>query len=462
MSVPANASGGHGERTGAAPRRRLFWRVYLFGSFLLISAGLATALVGSAMGREGPRRDLPRRLTAYVAEGLGPSLNDPDLLRRELLRAGESLRMELSVYDDDGTRLGTTEEPAIEPLSASQVLSLAKGAIRVEDDEPPMPVLAAAIPGSSAYLVARLPRPDVPLERPAAILGAILVVLALVSFPFARSIAAPLERLTATAEQLGQGHLDVRSGLRREDEVGILAVALDEMAERLEILVRSEKELLANVSHELRTPLARIRVALELAQEGDLPEARRYLEEIGSDLVELDRLIEDVLLVARMDLGTSGAPPLRPETIDPRELVELSAKRFRAAYPERTLEVRIGEGIPAAIAADPMLLRRALDNLVDNARKYSDDEVIVELRGEGSFLELTVQDRGIGIDGFDLPWIFSPFFRTDRSRTRKTGGLGLGLTLARRIVEAHGGTLEAQSGAQVGTIFSIRIPLAVA
>jgi signal transduction histidine kinase len=290
-------------------------------------------------------------------------------------------------------------------------------------------------------------------------IAAVLVALALASFPLARSIAAPVERLTAAARALGAGDLSVRAHVRARGELGTLGTAFDEMAARLEALVRGERELLANVSHELRTPLARIRVALELAAEGDAERARRYLAEIGQDLEELDGLVEDVLAAARLDARGAAALRLEDGPVALGEVTREAAARFRAAHEGRALELDVADGIPP-LRGDAALLRRMLGNLLDNAAKYSEPPAPVRLvaRPDGAGAVLEVRDLGIGIAPEDLPRLFTPFFRTDRSRARGTGGTGLGLTLARRIAEAHGGTIAAESAPGEGTTFRVRLP----
>jgi signal transduction histidine kinase len=294
------------------------------------------------------------------------------------------------------------------------------------------------------------------VTRIALVIGAVLLALAIASVPLARGVTAPLERLTGAVRRLGEGDLSARAGLCGGGEVGDLGRAFDEMAGRLERLVRAERELLANVSHELRTPLARIRVALELAAEGDQARARRYLSEIGADLSELERMVSDVLQAARLDQA-GGDLPLRRQPVDLATLLTEAAARFREQRPGRVLAMR---GADAALDADPALLRRALDNLLDNAAKYSGEEteVALEARRDVGAVVIEVRDRGIGIEPADLPRLFTPFFRTDRSRTRATGGVGLGLALARRIVEAHGGTIEVESVPDQGTTFRLRLP----
>jgi two-component system OmpR family sensor kinase len=293
---------------------------------------------------------------------------------------------------------------------------------------------------------------------------AVLLALALASIPLARAISSPLERLGRAVRAFGAGDLAARARLSARGEVGEVAGAFDQMADRIEALLRGEKELLANVSHELRTPLARIRVALDLAAEGDHERARRCLSEIGADLSELERLVEDVLTAARLDLseGREGGPlPLRKERVDARALVALAAERFREAHPERALEVSVEGGLPP-IDADPALLRRALENLLDNARKYSDagEAIALSARADPRGVSVEVRDRGIGLDPADRERIFTPFFRSDRSRARGTGGIGLGLALVKRVVEAHGGSITAESAPGRGTAMRFTVPAA--
>ena len=272
-------------------------------------------------------------------------------------------------------------------------------------------------------------------------------------------LARPLRVLSAAARNLGGGKLSTRTNLRRSDELGDVALAFDEMAGRIESLVRGQRELLANVSHELRTPLARIRVALDLAAEGSAEQAAAQLSGIAGDLAELERLTSDILASARLELS-SAQPPVRVERTSAGEMVEDAAARFRAHHPAHPLRVenRCGD---AQVDVDRMMLRRALDNLLSNAGKHGGPGEVALLADAGDGrLTIEVRDRGAGIAPEDMEQLFTPFFRADRSRARQTGGLGLGLLLARRIVEAHRGTLEIESNPGDGTVARIRVPLA--
>jgi signal transduction histidine kinase len=297
--------------------------------------------------------------------------------------------------------------------------------------------------------------PPSPLSLP--LIALVLVVVGVSSWLLARSLAGPLGKLSAAARALGRGELTARADVARGDELGDVARAFDDMAARVGDLLRAEKELIANVSHELRTPLARIRVALDLAAEGDAATAKESLADIQEDLEELERLISDVLTAARLDVGgpSGGIPPLRRQTVDVGALLARAVERFRSAHPDREIELEIDDDLPS-LEGDPVLLRRAVDNLIDNARKYSNSCVTLRARrDEGVLVE--VSDRGIGMGAEDLARAFQPFFRADRSRAR--GGLGLGLALARRIVEAHGGALDLESEPDEGTTARIHLPL---
>jgi signal transduction histidine kinase len=434
----------------------LFWRLYLAGLALLGLVAAANFVVGSFTGR-GPTVRGAERLTHFAAEHIAGHRNTPERIEVELRQMADAFQVDMAFRLDTGAVVASAGEPPKMPE---------KERARLDDgprhfDEDDRSVWATRVPGSPpGYLIVAAPPRTFPVERAAAFISAWLFILALAAFPLARALARPMERLTEAARKLGAGDLSARAGLRRSDEVGELSLAFDDMAGRLESLVRSERQLLADVSHELRTPLSRIRVALDLAAEGDVERARKYLEEIRIDLEELDQLLGDVLTAARLDqAGGRGEVPLRLQQVKAQEIVERAAERFRRSHPGRELKVRVEGGLPGLVA-DPVMLRRVLDNLLDNAVKYSEPPASVEVvaRQEGAAFQVSVRDQGIGVDPQDLPRLFTPFFRTDRSRARGTGGVGLGLALAKRIVEAHAGTITVESHPGLGTTVRFSVP----
>jgi signal transduction histidine kinase len=385
---------------------------------------------------------------------------DPEKLQQKVARD----LYDVTLYDLDHGLVFSSLAPPAPPLSPAQLSQLlrervlllsyfdARGAAVCADE--------SGRPAGYAVVTERMPFRQLAFQAAAVVVLALILVLG--SLPLARSIVMPLEKLVGTVRAFGDGDLRARADAERGDEIGELGRAFNDMAGRIAALLRSEKELIANVSHELRTPLARIRVVLELAEER--PEStRRYLAEVARDLGELERLVDDVLTAARLDLAEGRVgdqlPPLRRLRVEPGEVVEEAAERFRQAHPGRPLRLDVGEGLPA-LDADPVLLRRALDNLLDNAQKYSDgaSPVALDVRAGPGEVSFRVRDQGIGVDEADLPRLFSPFFRTDRSRDRTTGGLGLGLTLTKRIIEAHGGSIGLDSRPGVGTTVSFAIP----
>jgi two-component system OmpR family sensor kinase len=444
---------------GAATERRrrhghLFWRVYLHGLLLLLLIGV-TVLGASLVLRHG-RAAQSGRVAAYAADRIAELAGTPERLTEELRRVRDVFGVDATIYGPEGRVVASNVEP---PLAFVHGGAPPRGG--------PVPLrgrgLGWAMPlrAHGGHLVlSGEPGGGHEAHRALLFIGVVLVVLALASFPLARSIASPVERLTVAARALGGGDLAARANVRAKGELGELGRAFDEMAARLQRLVESERELLANVSHELRTPLARIRVALELAAEGDPERARRHLAGIVADLSELDALVEDVLTAARLDARGSGELPLTRAPLDLADVVRDAAARFREAHPDRALVVEAAQ--TPLVNGDAALLRRLVANLLDNAAKYSEppSPVTLALRPDAGAAVLEVRDRGIGVDAADLPRLFTPFFRTDRSRARGTGGTGLGLALAKRIAEAHGGRIAAESAPGQGTSFRVRLPVA--
>ncbi len=460
------------------PRSRLALRIYLAGLLQIGAFVLGFALLVQ-LRRASDRR--AEREARAVVEAVVAVLDDPDALARALDAAEDAT---IAVYDDDGRILATNRragdeaprpgrfEPGPVPGPGHGRFSPPPVGFGPGFFPPPGPfVPALMVPvrlpdGRAGRAVYALRTPRSVTRDALAIVALVLTVVGVASWLTARSLARPLASLSRAARAFGAGQRGARANVARSDEIGDVAAAFDEMASQVTALLSAEKELLANVSHELRTPLSRIRVALDLAAEGDAAMAREALVEIAEDLGELERLIGDVLTAARLDLAAgpeaSGIPPLRLSPVDLGELLDRAASRFRSAHPERTLVLAVEADLPV-VSADPVLLRRVIDNLLDNAHSYgssaADDVELHAARGPAE-VSIEIRDHGGGIAPEDLPHVFRPFFRADRSRARATGGLGLGLALARRIVDAHHGTLSLESRVGEGTRALVRLPVA--
>jgi two-component system OmpR family sensor kinase len=368
-------------------------------------------------------------------------------------RLAAELEVDLSVYTAEGTRLAAAGVDPLPPLPAADAKRLMTGLSGRREGHRS----ATGRLGTDRYvrLRSRVSEGDMFL-RALASLGVIVLVLAVVSMPFARAIARPLEHLSSVARRWGAGDLKARARLARPDEIGELARTFDETAERLERLLAGQRELLANVSHELRTPLSRMRVSLALAAEATPEEAPRHLAAIEGDALELERLVADLLTSSRLDAG--GALALQRSRADLTALVEEALARFARLHPGRAVQRELAP-VPE-VDVEAGLIARVLDNVLDNAAKYSDAEqpLVVSLEPAAGGVRVVVRDRGIGIAIEDHARVFEPFFRSDRSRARDTGGAGLGLSLSKQIVDAHGGRITVDSRAGESTAVAIWLP----
>jgi len=437
--------------------------------YLVALVQLLTAWLGFSVSRdyliEPPGRLGIGGWEVFAAQHVAFDRKNAEALRETMEWLRVELGIHVTLFSPDGKLLASNHAQIPAPLPSARVAQLP---VRSFLPGPRPDTLAVGIHESGelvAYVITDRFQFRRPLSRQFILAIAILSLVFTGSLLFARSLARPLRRLAGVARAFGSGQLDARARMERRDELGAVANAFDDMADRITTLLQSQRELLANVSHELRTPLARIRVALDLAAEGDAEAAREALTYISADWGDLERLVEDVLATARLDLGSSalGGLPLRRDRLNLTELAQAALTRFQAVYPSERLELEVASNLPPMLG-DAALLRRVIDNLVDNSRKYSEPRSAVKLRvrADGEHVVISVIDHGMGIDAADLPHIFTPFFRADRSRTRKTGGVGLGLALVRRIVSAHGGEIEVKSEVGRGTVVDVRLPSSLA
>jgi two-component system sensor histidine kinase CpxA len=286
--------------------------------------------------------------------------------------------------------------------------------------------------------------------------AAILLVIAGMGAVLAADLVRPLRRLRAVMDRFGRGDLSARTHATRRDEIGDLGRAFDEMGARIETLLAAERRLLQDVSHELRSPLARLQLALELARPDDQP--TKTLDRIARDVDRLSALVQELLQLNRAE-GDPAERSVGPVAIDALVLEVVDDCRIEAQAQGRGIEFR-SDGGPFTIEGERELLRRAIENVVRNALDHAGDSGEVEVSVAGSSgheIRIVVRDHGPGVPESMLDSIFDTFVRVETDRARASGGVGLGLAIARRSVSLHHGTIEARN-AHPGLEVTIVLP----
>ncbi len=288
--------------------------------------------------------------------------------------------------------------------------------------------------------------------------GLLAVAVALVlTFFLSRRIVAPVESLAKVAQSVAQGDLSVRAEVKSRDEVGELSRIFNSMVGELSHTEELRRSMVADLAHELRSPVTNIRGYIEGITDGVIKLGPGTLDSMHGEVLLLTRLINDLQDLA---LAESGQMRLYMEDCDLAELAcrAVASVRPRAQAKQVTLRVDAPTKLPVLV--DPGRVNQVLRNLLSNAVEYTPPggDVALIAVASGSQVQVTVKDSGPGIPVEDLPHIFERFYRVDKSRTRATGGVGLGLTIAKRLVEAHGGTLQVHSEVGVGTEFMASLP----
>jgi len=456
--------------------RSLYWRIYLtlvvvLAAFALGSGWLFHHQIEQERGNfEVAAKD---RLTAMaqLIQRVLPAAEAPREQQAAVLEEwGERLRLAIALDDVRGERIAATELfERREEGAGGRALQ-----IRLDDgrsisfmrgwrpppggpmardggggggERPPRPMMRRDEPGWAAL---PLLGPRANGEMLAALLVLLFVGVAAGAFPVVKRLTRRLEALKRGVEQFGEGQLSHRVDDQGNDEVSALALSFNRAAERIESLLRSHQSLLANASHELRSPLARLKMAFAMLDEAGPAQRAKLQAEIHTNIGELDALVEEVLLASRLEAGQQE--PL-PEAVDLLALAAEEAARSGAQFEPEDGAAEL------ALRGEERLLRRALRNLLENARRYGGPEVLLKLGRRGAMLELRVCDRGPGVPEAMRERIFEPFFRLP-GHAEQAGGVGLGLSLVKQIAQRHRGQVRCEPRAGGGSEFVLSLPLA--
>lgn len=302
--------------------------------------------------------------------------------------------------------------------------------------------------------------PDRPSLNWLLVLSGLLAVgvAVILTFFLSRRILAPLESLSKVARQVAGRDFSARAGVQSRDEVGELARTFNSMAEELSRTEEVRRNLVADVAHELRTPVTNIRGYIEGIGDGVMSADATTLASMHEEVLMLARLIEDLQDLA---LAESGGMMLQVQPCDLGDLVRRAVTAVQQPASTKQVELAVDTPPELPLSADPARVSQVLRNLLVNAVTYtpSGGKIWVQAHCDNGQAWVLVRDSGPGIPAEDLPYIFERFYRVDKSRSRTTGGVGLGLTIARRLVEAHGGRIDAFSEVGRGSEFVVTLPL---
>jgi signal transduction histidine kinase len=427
--------------------RSLFAEVLLWSLATVLIAFAGFSLIAVINYNEPMRQAPMARALAFQAREAGEAYETGgrQALRKDLERVKEVFQADATLTDAKGRDLVTGGDRAALIAAGRRRPFLARS----------RSVVAHRTTDGRYWFILSIPG-DSSAQRifPAGqlwVLGAVV----LLCYLLARYLTSPLRSLQTALERFGQGDFTARSGSRRRDELGQLARTFDHMAERIQNLVAAERRLLLDISHELRSPLARLGVAIELARSGDNRDA--MLDRIQKESDRLNVLVGELLQATRAEVDPQA---LRAQPVRLDDLLSLVVGDCSIEASARGSSLVFSAPAPVTVTGDPELLRRAAENVIRNAIRYAPRETPVEVRLEpnGSTARIQVRDYGPGVPEESLGRIFDPFYRVGGDRNRESGGVGLGLAIARRAIELHKGKLRARN-AHPGLLVEMELPV---
>lgn len=472
--------------------RTLYLRIYLtMVAVLLLFALVSGWLLQRNIDAERERfRDNATERVAAWGELIQNALPPPDAPTEQqaeaLLEWSERLRLPLALDDAEGRRIAAAPDY---PRSGAGTPDGAAGAVdeagpHREGAAPALrpPQRVALSDGRILWVVrpyrgrsgVRAGERGLLREPPPFVRGTDLVVtlvllfvaVAAGAYPVVRRLTRRLETLKRGVETFGAGALDHRVDAAGKDEIAAVAASFNRAAARVESLVLANRSLLANASHELRSPLARLKMAVEMLDGAAASQRTPLKAEIERNIRELDQLVEEVLLASRLDArherSTAGTDERVREPVDVVGLAAEEAARVDALVelPAASVSGSQGAPLPGTLLGDERLLRRALRNLLENARRYGGSGAPeLQLRSTGKRIEVRVLDRGPGVPEAQRERIFEPFYRLP-GHAEQAGGVGLGLSLVRQIARHHGGEAYCEAREGGGSCFVLSLPTA--
>jgi signal transduction histidine kinase len=420
--------------------KRLFHSVFTKLLVTILVAGTAitlTVLVGFALIRFHSLSHLDRNLLLY-AEYLTRDLGDPpdfDRAKEIARRTGLAIR-----FDHPNRTWQTAKVPESMQLDRARVRRHGKG-VYTGHHRGHFFIRLNHGGGELMFITPREAKDHENAGWFLASMAAVLFAILAAAYFYIRRVLAPLHPLETGVKALAAGRLDHRVAKTGADEFRDLAEAFNTMAKRLSEQLTSKEHLLLDMSHELRSPLTRLKVQLEFVPDEEIRESLR------ADVAEMESMVTAILEEARL---RSSSAVLNLEKVELTELIRSITNDFK----DRSPGLVCGALAPVHVRADREKMRMVLRNLLDNALKHTPkggDPVAISLAKQKNSVDIAIEDHGEGIPEAALPHLFEPFFRSDSSRSRKTGGYGLGLSLCKAVIDAHKGRIDISSVPGKGT-----------
>ncbi len=285
-----------------------------------------------------------------------------------------------------------------------------------------------------------------------------IVIASVIGYLFAHRLVRPINRMTETAREIEAGDLAARTGLKGSDEISQLGETFDDMAESVQKSIINERRLTTDVAHELRSPLQALQMNVEAMIDGVYPKDDAHLIPINDEVTRLARMVSDLLELSRLE---SGSMVMKDEVVDVGKMVSELMSRYDLLFEDYKLHsvVECADGV--YIKGDAGKLSQAVTNLIANAIRYTDEggTITVKVTAGDIMANIMVADTGIGLTPEEAKQVFDRFWRADDSRSRDSGGLGIGLSLVKEIVQRHGGWVQVDGRKGEGATFTIHLPL---
>ncbi len=371
-----------------------------------------------------------------IVEKVGKAYND-----RIVLADSEGLIISDTGGDSDGEKVGD---------------DLKENSVSVGIGNPPVGVLYFRSKRKSSLQKAFLQSVNKSVIIGASAAGAVAILLGII---VSSRIIGPIRAITEASKEMEEGDLEQRVEVGSNDEIGELADSFNSMASNLSEQEKLRQNMVSDISHELRSPLSNIRGYLEGLKDGVLEPDKEVFDSLYQESRLLERLVEDL---HDLSMAEAGRLDLDKQKVSLEDLINEAVDSVRKSAEKKDLDLKIDIRDSLVAELDPERVGEVLRNLLSNAIRHSEEgkQVVVKARDEGEDLVVSVEDSGEGIPEEDIPHVFDRFYRVDKSRNRSTGGSGLGLTIAREIVEAHGGEIWVESVEGEGSTFSLSLPTA--